>query len=38
MPRGLMDSEARDPRNYDLAEHQQAKRMGLNARDLKAEL
>ena len=38
MPRGLMDSEARDPRNYDLAEHQQAKRMGLDARDLKAEM
>tara|TARA_R110002110_G_scaffold415618_1_gene652468 strand:+ start:2737 stop:4200 length:1464 start_codon:yes stop_codon:yes gene_type:complete len=38
MPRGLMDSEARDPRNYDLAEYQQAKRMGVNARDLKAEM
>lgn len=38
MPRGLMDSEARDPRNYDLAEYQQAKRMGVDARDLKAEM
>lgn len=38
MPRGLMNSEARDPRNYDLAEYQQAKRMGVNARDLKGEM
>jgi len=38
MPHGLMDSEARDPRNYDLAEYQQAKRMGVDARDLKAEM
>ncbi|MBL27282.1 MAG: relaxase [Rhodospirillaceae bacterium] len=36
MPKGLMNSEARDPRNFTLAEWQQAKRMGENARDLKA--
>lgn len=36
MPRGLIDSAARDPRNFDLAEWQQAKRTGRNARDLKA--
>lgn len=38
MPRGLMNSEARDPRNFDLAEYQQAKRMGRNGRDLKEEM
>lgn len=36
MPRGLMNSAERDPRNYTLAEYQQAKRMGENARDLKS--
>ncbi len=36
MPRGLMNSAERDPRNFSLAEWQQAKRMGWNARDLKA--
>lgn len=35
MPRGFMDSAARDPRNFSLAEWQQSKRMGANARDLK---
>lgn len=35
MPSGLMNSAARDPRNFTLAEWQQAKRMGPNARDLK---
>jgi hypothetical protein len=35
MPRGLMNSPERDPRNFTLAEWQQAKRMGENARDLK---
>ena len=35
MPRGLMDSQARDPRNYSLVEYQQAKRMGRDARDVK---
>lgn len=38
MPRGLMNSQARDPRNFSLAEWQQTKRMGQNARDLKALL
>lgn len=36
MPRGFIDSAARDPRNFSLAEWQQAKRTGHNARDLKA--
>lgn len=36
MPKGLVDSAAKDPRNYTLAEHQQAKRMGRDGRDLKA--
>lgn len=36
LPRGLIDSAAKDPRNYTLAEYQQAKRMGRDARDLKA--
>jgi len=36
MPRGFIDSEARDPRNFTLAEWQQAKRMGHHARDLKS--
>ncbi|MEO1610035.1 MAG: relaxase [Pseudomonadota bacterium] len=35
MPRGLMNSKERDPRNFNLAEWQQAKRQGLHARDLK---
>lgn len=35
LPKGLMNSEARDPRNYTLAEYQQSKRMGRDARDLK---
>jgi hypothetical protein len=35
MPRGLMNSPERDPRNFSLAEWQQAKRMGQDARDLK---
>ncbi|WP_425502584.1 relaxase/mobilization nuclease domain-containing protein [Roseospira goensis] len=35
LPRGLMNSEARDPRTFTLTEWQQAKRMGRNARDLK---
>lgn len=36
MPRGLMNSPERDPRNFSLAEWQQAKRMGEDARDLKS--
>ena len=35
MPRGFMNSREADPRNFTLAEWQQAKRMGRNARDLK---
>jgi hypothetical protein len=35
MPRGFMNSCEADPRNFTLAEWQQAKRMGRNARDLK---
>jgi hypothetical protein len=35
MPAGLMDAHARDPRNFTLAEWQQAKRAGLNANDLR---
>tara|TARA_R110001606_G_scaffold399304_1_gene584244 strand:- start:17371 stop:18792 length:1422 start_codon:yes stop_codon:yes gene_type:complete len=38
MPRGLMNSETHDPRNFDLAEYQQAKRMGKTGRDLKIEM
>jgi len=36
LPAGFIDSKAHDPRNYSLAEYQQAKRMGQDARDLKA--
>lgn len=36
MPRGLMNSREADPRNFTLAEWQQAKRMGRDARDVKA--
>jgi hypothetical protein len=36
MPRGLMDSKARDPRNFTLDEWQQAKRAGRHAGDLKS--
>jgi len=36
MPRGFVESAARDPRNYTLAEYQQARRLGREARDLKA--
>lgn len=38
MPAGLMNSSARDPRNFTLAEWQQAKRMGPKARDIKVVL
>ncbi len=38
MPRGLMNSKERDPRNFSLAEWQQAKRLGRDARDLKSEV
>jgi hypothetical protein len=36
MPRGFVNSQERDPRNFTLAEWQQAKRSGENAKDLKA--
>jgi hypothetical protein len=36
MPKGLMNSQARDPRNFTLAEWQQVRRMGGHAQDLKA--
>lgn len=38
MPRGLMDSEARNPLNYTLAEWQQAKRANVDPQGLKALL
>ncbi|MEZ5691668.1 MAG: hypothetical protein R3D71_08395 [Rickettsiales bacterium] len=37
MPRGLVNSEERDPRNFTLAEWQQAKRIGKDARDVKTQ-
>ena len=36
MPRGLMHSGERDPRNFTLAEWQQAKRLGENPKHIKA--
>ena len=36
MPRGLMDSKERDPRNFTLDEWQQAKRIGRHAGELKS--
>lgn len=36
MPRGLIDSREHDPRNFTLAEWQQAKRMGRDPKQLKA--
>lgn len=36
MPNGLKDSKNRDPRNFTLAEWQQAKRAGKNAKEVKA--
>ncbi|MDT0499193.1 hypothetical protein RM530_17760 [Algiphilus sp. W345] len=38
MPRGFMKSAERDPRNFTLAEWQQAKRAGKDAREIKAAL
>ena len=35
MPRGLMNSKARDPLNFSLAQWQQAKRAGRSAREIK---
>ncbi len=36
MPAGLMQSEARDPRNFTLAQWQQAKRIGKDPKQIKA--
>ena len=38
MPRGLMNSEERDPLNFTLAEWQQAKRHGLDPRTIKSTI
>jgi hypothetical protein len=38
MPRGLMNSAERDPSNFTLAEWQQAKRAGIDARELKSDM
>lgn len=38
MPRGLMDTKERDPRNFTLAEWQQAKRMDRDPAHLKATI
>lgn len=38
MPRGLADSQARDPRNFSLEEYQQAKRQGRDKRAIKTAL
>ncbi|MCK4945717.1 MAG: relaxase, partial [Alphaproteobacteria bacterium] len=37
MPRGLVNSKERDPRNFTLAEWQQAKRIGKDTRAIKAD-
>lgn len=36
MPRGMIDARERDPRNFTLAQWQQAKRQGKNPREIKA--
>lgn len=38
IPRGFLDSEQRDPRNFTLAQWQQAKRQGKDPRHIKAAL
>lgn len=38
MPKGLIDREARDPKNFTLAEWQQAKRVGKDPRQIKAAI
>ncbi|MBL4647324.1 MAG: relaxase [Rhizobiales bacterium] len=38
MPQGLARGKDSDPRNFNLAEWQQCKRMGKNARDVKARM
>jgi hypothetical protein len=36
MPEGLIDSKARDPRNFGLEEWQQAKRAGMDDGSIKS--
>lgn len=38
MPRGLMNSEERDPLNFTMSEWQQAKRQGIDPRTIKATI
>lgn len=38
MPKGLIDRNARDPKNFSLAEWQQAKRVGKDPRQIKAAI
>lgn len=38
MPKGLIDREARDPKNFTLAEWQQARRVGKDPRQIKAAI
>jgi len=38
MPKGLIDREARDPKNFSLSEWQQAKRVGKDPRHIKAAI
>ncbi|MEQ8403597.1 MAG: relaxase/mobilization nuclease domain-containing protein [Oceanicaulis sp.] len=38
MPKGLIDREARDPKNFSLAEWQQARRVGKDPRQIKASI
>lgn len=38
MPRGMMNKKDRDPLNFSLAEWQQAKRAGKNAREIKSNI
>ena len=37
MPRGLVNSQEHDPRNFTLAEWQQARRIGKDAREIKTQ-
>ncbi len=38
MPRGFVNKDERDPRNFTLDQWQEAKRMGRNAKDLKQDI
>jgi hypothetical protein len=38
LPQGFVDSQLRDPRNFTLAEWQQAKRGGIDPRQVKAAI